>query len=112
MVFAACGTDVLLRAPRSTGKERDAESGNDYFGARSTQVQWAVSYRRIGQPKLAPVPYAKLDDPQSLNLYAYVRNNPLSDYIVGLSGEQVTEMGWTRAERWPGSIRTCMRWAR
>jgi hypothetical protein len=25
-----------------------------------------------------PVPYAKLDDPQSLNLYEYVLNNPLS----------------------------------
>jgi hypothetical protein len=28
--------------------------------------------------KEEPVPYAKLDDPQTLNLYAYVRNNPLS----------------------------------
>lgn len=28
--------------------------------------------------KAEPVPYAKLDDPQSLNLYAYVLNNPLS----------------------------------
>ena len=28
--------------------------------------------------KAEPVPYAKLDDPQSLNLYSYVRNNPLS----------------------------------
>ena len=27
--------------------------------------------------KVAPVPYAKLDDPQSLNLYVYVLNNPL-----------------------------------
>jgi hypothetical protein len=27
--------------------------------------------------KAEPVPYAKLDDPQSLNLYAYVRNNPM-----------------------------------
>jgi hypothetical protein len=27
--------------------------------------------------KAEPVPYAKLDDPQSLNLYAYVGNNPL-----------------------------------
>ena len=27
--------------------------------------------------KVEPVPYAKLDDPQSLNLYSYVRNNPL-----------------------------------
>jgi hypothetical protein len=25
-----------------------------------------------------PVPYAKLDDPQTLNLYSYVYNNPLS----------------------------------
>jgi hypothetical protein len=28
--------------------------------------------------KEEPIPYAKLDDPQSLNLYAYVRNNPLT----------------------------------
>jgi hypothetical protein len=27
--------------------------------------------------KVEPVPYAKLGDPQSLNLYAYVRNNPI-----------------------------------
>ena len=27
--------------------------------------------------KEEPVPYAKMDDPQSLNLYAYVGNNPL-----------------------------------
>jgi hypothetical protein len=28
--------------------------------------------------KEEPVPYAKLDDPQTLNLYSYVRNNPLT----------------------------------
>ena len=28
--------------------------------------------------KIMPVPYAKLDNPQSLNLYSYVWNNPLS----------------------------------
>ncbi len=28
--------------------------------------------------KAEPVPYSKLDNPQSLNLYAYVLNNPLS----------------------------------
>jgi hypothetical protein len=28
--------------------------------------------------KVEPVPYAKLDDPQSLNLYQYVGNNPLA----------------------------------
>jgi RHS repeat-associated protein len=60
-----------------TGKERDSESGNDYFGAR----YYASTMGRFLSPdwsaKAEPVPYAKLDDPQTLNLYAYVRNNPL-----------------------------------
>jgi RHS repeat-associated protein len=60
-----------------TGKERDTESGNDYFGAR----YYASTMGRFMSPdwsaKEEPVPYAKLDDPQSLNLYAYVQNNPL-----------------------------------
>lgn len=30
--------------------------------------------------KAEPVPYAKLDNPQSVNLYAYVGNNPLSRF--------------------------------
>jgi len=63
---------------RSTGKERDNESGNDYFGAR----YYASSMGRFMSPdwsaKVEPVPYSKLDDPQSLNLYAYVMNNPLT----------------------------------
>jgi hypothetical protein len=29
-----------------------------------------------------PVPYAKLDNPQSLNLYAYVGNNPLCRFSL------------------------------
>jgi len=62
----------------STGKERDAESGNDYFKYR----YYASSMGRWLSPDWAakedPVPYATFDDPQSLNLYAYVRNNPLS----------------------------------
>jgi RHS repeat-associated protein len=61
-----------------TGKERDAESGLDYFGAR----YYASSMGRFMSPdwaaKAQPVPYAKLDNPQSLNLYSYVLNNPLS----------------------------------
>ena len=60
-----------------TGKERDAESGNDYFGAR----YYASTMGRFMSPdwsaKEEPVPYATMNDPQSLNLYAYVRNNPL-----------------------------------
>jgi RHS repeat-associated protein len=60
-----------------TGKERDTESGNDYFGAR----YYASSMGRWMSPdwneKVEPVPYSKLDDPQTLNLYTYVLNNPL-----------------------------------
>ena len=60
-----------------TGKERDQESGNDYFGAR----YYASTMGRFLSPDWSaqeePVPYAKMDNPQSLNLYSYVLNNPL-----------------------------------
>jgi RHS repeat-associated protein len=62
-----------------TGKERDSESGNDYFGAR----YYGSSMGRFMSPdwsaKQEPVPYSKLDNPQSLNLYSYTLNNPLSN---------------------------------
>ena len=61
-----------------TGKERDAETGLDYFGAR----YFSSAQGRFTSPDWSanpqPVPYANLRDPQTLNLYAYVRNNPLS----------------------------------
>ena len=51
-----------------TGKERDTESGLDYFGAR----YYGSNMGRFMSPdwaaKAEPVPYAKLDNPQSLNL--------------------------------------------
>jgi RHS repeat-associated protein len=61
-----------------TGKERDSESGLDYFGARYYGSNMGRFMSPDWSAKVAPVPYAKLDDPQSLNLYSYVRNNPLS----------------------------------
>ena len=62
---------------RFTGKERDAEIALDYFGARYfsgtrgkfVSLDWSV--------KPQPIPYADVSDPQTLNLYSYVRNNPL-----------------------------------
>jgi RHS repeat-associated protein len=61
-----------------TGKERDPESGNDYFGARFYSSSWGRFMSPDWSAREEPVPYAKLDNPQSLNLYSYVRNNPLS----------------------------------
>ncbi|HEV2464262.1 MAG TPA: RHS repeat-associated core domain-containing protein [Acidobacteriaceae bacterium] len=61
-----------------TGKERDAESGNDYFGAR----YYASNMGRFLTPdwaaKAVTVPYASFGDPQTLNLYVYVENGPLN----------------------------------
>src|SRR5271166_4080853 len=57
-----------------TGKERDAESGNDYFGAR----YYASSMGRFMSPDPAGMMAADIEFPQSLNRYAYVWNNPLS----------------------------------
>jgi len=62
---------------RYTGKERDAESGNDYFGARYYASNMGRFLSPDWSPQAEPVPYAKFADPQSLNLYAYVTNNPL-----------------------------------
>ena len=60
-----------------TGKERDAESGNDYFGARYFASGMGRWLSPDWSAKEEPVPYAKLDDPQTLNLYGYVGNNPV-----------------------------------
>jgi len=61
-----------------TGKERDSESGNDYFGAR----YYASTLGRFLSPdwdaKPTAVPYASFGDPQTLNLYSYVENAPLN----------------------------------
>ena len=67
-----------------TAKERDTESGNDYFGARylSSNVGRFLSPDWSKNPQ--GVPYADFSNPQSLNLYAYVNNNPLSS--VDLDG--------------------------
>ena len=65
-------------AYKFTGKERDAESGLDEFGAR----YYTSSLGRFMIPDWAAspttVPYAHFGNPQSLNLYGYVVNNPLS----------------------------------
>ena len=84
-VVATYTQDPAFRQ-RFTAKERDAETGLDYFGAR----YYSGAHGRFTSPDWSatpqPVPYANLSDPQTLNLYSYVRNNPLSksdpDFIL------------------------------
>jgi RHS repeat-associated protein len=66
-------TAVLNRVgSRCTGKERDTESGNDYFEAR----YYSSSMGRF----MSPDPLlnsGRPDDPQTWNRYTYALNNPL-----------------------------------
>ena len=72
---------------RSSGKERDTESGLDMFGAR----YYGSSLGRFMTPDWAAkpitVPYANFGNPQSLNLYGYVENNPLT--LVDTDGHDI-----------------------
>jgi RHS repeat-associated protein len=57
-----------------TGKERDSESGNDYFGAR----YYASSMGRF----MSPDPWldsARPENPQTWNRYSYALNSPLNN---------------------------------
>jgi RHS repeat-associated protein len=65
-----CPSALRLFRSRSTDKERDAESGNDYFGAR----YYASTMGRFMSPDPGPSHPA---NPQSWNRYIYGANNPL-----------------------------------
>src|SRR5215510_7639182 len=61
-----------------TGKERDSETGLDYFGARY-YGNWLGRFLTPDWSQvIVPIPYADLSDPQSLNQYSYERNVPTS----------------------------------
>jgi RHS repeat-associated protein len=60
------------------GKERDTETNNDDFGARYYSSQYGRWLSADWSSVPAPVPYANLTNPQTLNLYAMVSDNPES----------------------------------
>ena len=67
-----------------TDKERDAETGLDYFGARyysSSPARWLS----------ADILATRIYDPQSLNKYTYVRNDPVN--LVDPDGRQAERPG-------------------
>ncbi len=69
------------------GKERDTETNNDDFGAR----YYSSSFGRWTSPDWsaipAPVPYANLTNPQTLNLYAMVADDP--ETFADLDGHDI-----------------------
>jgi len=72
---------ITATAPQNykfTGKERDAESGLDDFGARFHASALGRFMTPDWDAKPVTVPYAKFGDPQTLNLYSYVENAPVN----------------------------------
>jgi RHS repeat-associated protein len=63
-----------------TGKERDSETGLDYFGARHYSNGLGRFITPDWAAKATAVPYAEFNDPQTLNLYGYVRNLPTTRF--------------------------------
>jgi RHS repeat-associated protein len=70
----ACYSGETGLRQKFTGKERDPESRLDYFGAR--YYSWAQG--RFTSPDV-PLLDQTPEHPQSWNLYAYARNNPLAN---------------------------------
>jgi RHS repeat-associated protein len=66
------GTDA--NKYKFTGKERDQESGLDFFGFR----YYGSNVGRWMSPDPSGLYFSDQSDPQSLNLYGYVRNNPIN----------------------------------
>jgi RHS repeat-associated protein len=60
------------------GKERDTETGNDDFGARYYSNRFGRWLSADWSAVPAPVPYANLSNPQTLNLYSMVADDPES----------------------------------
>jgi RHS repeat-associated protein len=94
-------TDQGVR-PKFTGKERDSETGLDYFGAR----YFSSAQGRFTSPD-KPFADQHIANPQSWNLYSYTLNNPLR--WVDSDGEAVIEAvkkvtydvkGGTAGEAW------------
>lgn len=75
-----------------TGKERDSESGLDYFGVR----YYSSNVGRFSSPDSIANDW-EFESPQSWNRYAYARNNPL--IYLDPDGAAVELIGDTDAER-------------
>jgi RHS repeat-associated protein len=82
----ATGLRVCLyddrRRSRNTGKERDSESGLDYFGAR----YYGSALGRFTSVDRIMINDERLTDP---HLYAYARNNPLK--FIDPNGDDIVE---------------------
>jgi RHS repeat-associated protein len=71
-------TNTCTQNYKFEGKERDTETGNDDFGARYYSNRFGRWLSADWSSVPVPVPYANLTNPQTLNLYAMVTDDPES----------------------------------
>ena len=69
-------TNTCSQNYKFEGKERDTETGNDDFGARYYTSRFGRWLSADWSNVPVPVPYANLTNPQTLNLYAMVSDDP------------------------------------
>lgn len=79
-------TDAYPTLFKFEGKIRDYETGNDDFGARYYSNRFGRWLSADWSNVPAPVPYANLTNPQTLNLYSMVADDPES--FADLDGHQ------------------------
>jgi RHS repeat-associated protein len=70
-----CSANASLDGHHFTGQIHDSESGNDYFKSR----YYSNNTGRFLSPDPSGLAFANPGNPQSLNLYSYVMNNPLTN---------------------------------
>lgn len=89
---------------RFTGKERDLETGLDYFGARYMSAAQGrfTSPDAVNHPSVSKNPIAFLSNPQRWNGYGYVSNNPLR--LVDPDGREEEESWLDLASRYLGML--------
>jgi RHS repeat-associated protein len=71
-------TNTCAQNYKFEGKERDTETQNDDFGAREYSWRFGRWLSSDWSAVPVPVPYANLSNPQTLNLYAMVADDPES----------------------------------
>jgi RHS repeat-associated protein len=82
--YSGCSNGSIDNKFKFTGKERDSESGLDHFQFRNFSSQ----YGRFMSPDPINLTASRIMDPQTLNKYAYARNNPL--LYVDPTGRDIT----------------------
>ena len=99
--FSCSGSDASVL--HFMGKEHDAESDLENFGARYYNSRYARFVTPDWSSVPAPIPYADLTNPQSLNQYVIVADDPSS--FADLDGhEPGTNEGCTARE---GAEKSC-----